>query len=62
MVQNVIDQTLAHETQIPLQDLNEEIVKDRLPVQGRLPKWLRDFTAQRTGKISFRQPTYFPLV
>jgi carotenoid cleavage dioxygenase-like enzyme len=43
---------LAHQTQIPLQDLNEETVMDILPVQGKLPDWLEG-TLIRNGPAKF---------
>jgi carotenoid cleavage dioxygenase-like enzyme len=43
---------LSHETQIPLQDLNEEVVIDHLPLQGVLPSWLEG-TLLRNGPAKF---------
>lgn len=43
---------LAHQTQIPLQDLNEEIVIDNLLIQGALPLWLEG-TLIRNGPAKF---------
>jgi len=41
-----------HKTQIPLEDLNEEIVIDSLPVQGKIPHWLEG-TLIRNGPAKF---------
>ncbi len=41
-----------HPTQIPLQDLNQEIVLDHLPIQGQLPLWLEG-TLIRNGPAKF---------
>lgn len=43
---------LAHPTQIPLQDLNDETVIDHLPVEGVLPIWLEG-TLIRNGPAKF---------
>lgn len=43
---------LAHQTQIPLQDLNDETVIDILPVQGEFPLWLEG-TLIRNGPAKF---------
>lgn len=43
---------LAHPTQIPLQDLNDEIVIDNLLVEGVLPLWLEG-TLIRNGPAKF---------
>lgn len=42
----------GHPTQIPLQDLNEEIVIDHLPIRGKLPPWLEG-TLIRNGPAKF---------
>lgn len=43
---------IVHPTQIPLQDLNEEIVIDSLPFKGELPQWLEG-TLVRNGPAKF---------
>lgn len=48
-----MDLNLRHDTQIPLQDLNEEVVIDQLPLKGALPLWLEG-TLIRNGPAKFR--------
>lgn len=43
---------LPHPTQIPLQDLNVEIIIDHLPMHGELPHWLEG-TLIRNGPAKF---------
>lgn len=43
---------LSHPTQLPLQDLNEEIIMDNLLIQGNLPSWLEG-TLVRNGPAKF---------
>ena len=43
---------LSHSTQLPLQDLDDEIVIDSLPMKGQLPPWLEG-TLVRNGPAKF---------
>lgn len=43
---------LSHSTQLPLQDLDDEIVIESLPIRGQLPPWLEG-TLVRNGPAKF---------